>query len=177
MLLSLCAVAGFAAPPFRPRPQFAKPEDAIRYRQSAYVLMGNHMGRINNQLKADKPDVAADPAQRRHHRLRLATAGRGLHRRIGEGRHAADARQARSLHGPEGQGDRQGRCATEVVKLDDRLPRAATSRRSARSSARRRQELRQPATTTTATSERRAARCRGVPAGDCRAPASAGVSI
>lgn len=39
--------------------QFAKPEDAIRYRQSAYVLMGNHMGRINTQLKADKPDVAA----------------------------------------------------------------------------------------------------------------------
>ena len=39
--------------------QFSKPEDAIRYRQSAYVLMGNHMGRINAQLKSDKPDVAA----------------------------------------------------------------------------------------------------------------------
>jgi len=39
--------------------QFAKPEDGIRYRQSAYVLMGNHMGRINAQLKSDKPDVAA----------------------------------------------------------------------------------------------------------------------
>ena len=39
--------------------QFSKPEDAIRYRQSAYVLMGNHMGRIFNQLKSDKPDVAA----------------------------------------------------------------------------------------------------------------------
>ncbi len=39
--------------------QFSKPEDAIRYRQSAYVLMGNHMGRIFTQLKSDKPDVAA----------------------------------------------------------------------------------------------------------------------
>jgi cytochrome c556 len=38
---------------------FSKPDDAIRYRQSAYVLMGNHMGRINAQLKSDKPDVAA----------------------------------------------------------------------------------------------------------------------
>jgi cytochrome c556 len=39
--------------------QFSKPEDAIRYRQSAYVIMGNQMGRINAQLKSDKPDVAA----------------------------------------------------------------------------------------------------------------------
>jgi cytochrome c556 len=39
--------------------QFSKPEDAIRYRQSAYVLMGNHMGRIFAQLKSDKPDLAA----------------------------------------------------------------------------------------------------------------------
>ncbi len=58
VLLSLCAVVGFAAA-VPAHAQFAKPEDAIRYRQSAYVLMGNHMGRINNQLKADKPDVAA----------------------------------------------------------------------------------------------------------------------
>lgn len=39
--------------------QFAKPEDAVKYRQSALALIGNHMGRINAQLKADKPDVAA----------------------------------------------------------------------------------------------------------------------
>lgn len=38
--------------------QFAKPEDAIKYRQSGYVIMGNHMGRIAAQLRADKPDVA-----------------------------------------------------------------------------------------------------------------------
>ena len=57
-LLSLCAAAGcLAAVPAQA--QFAKPEDAIRYRQSAYVLMGNHMARINTQLRADKPDLAA----------------------------------------------------------------------------------------------------------------------
>ena len=39
--------------------QFSKPEDAIRYRQAGYVIMGNQMGRIFNQLKADKPDIAA----------------------------------------------------------------------------------------------------------------------
>ena len=37
--------------------QFAKPEDAVKYRQSAFTVMGNHMGRINGQLKADKPNV------------------------------------------------------------------------------------------------------------------------
>jgi cytochrome c556 len=56
-LLSL-SVAAAAAAAFPAHAQFAKPEDAIRYRQSAYVLMGNHMGRINAQLKSDKPDVA-----------------------------------------------------------------------------------------------------------------------
>jgi len=38
--------------------QFSKPEDAIRYRQSAYVIMGHQMGQIFTQLKADKPDIA-----------------------------------------------------------------------------------------------------------------------
>ncbi len=52
------AMAGLLALPAQAQ-NFAKPEDAIRYRQSAYVLMGNHMGRINGQLKADKPDLAA----------------------------------------------------------------------------------------------------------------------
>lgn len=59
VLLSLCAAAGFVAALPAQAQVFAKPEDAIRYRQSAYVLMGNHMGRINAQLKADKPDLAA----------------------------------------------------------------------------------------------------------------------
>jgi cytochrome c556 len=37
--------------------QFAKPEDAIRYRQSAYVIMGQQMSNIATQLKSDKPDL------------------------------------------------------------------------------------------------------------------------
>lgn len=37
--------------------QFAKPENAVKYRQSAMALMGNHAGRINGQLKSDKPNV------------------------------------------------------------------------------------------------------------------------
>lgn len=56
-LLSLSAAA-LAAVSVSAQAQFAKPEDAIRYRQSAYVIMGNQMGRIAAQLKSDKPDVA-----------------------------------------------------------------------------------------------------------------------
>ena len=56
-LLSL-SVAALAAVALPAQAQFAKPEDAIRYRQSGYVIMGNQMGRIAAQLKADKPDVA-----------------------------------------------------------------------------------------------------------------------
>ncbi len=39
--------------------QYAKPEDAVKFRQAAYTIMGNQMGRINAQLKSGKPDVAA----------------------------------------------------------------------------------------------------------------------
>lgn len=39
--------------------QFAKPEDAYKYRSSVMTLQGAHMGRINAQLKSDKPDMQA----------------------------------------------------------------------------------------------------------------------
>lgn len=50
------AAVTLAAPAFA---QFAKPEDAVKYRQSAMALMGNHMGRINAQLKSGSPNVQA----------------------------------------------------------------------------------------------------------------------
>jgi cytochrome c556 len=56
--LLVLSAAALAAVSVTAQAQFAKPEDAIRYRQSAYVIMGNQMGRIAAQLKADKPDVA-----------------------------------------------------------------------------------------------------------------------
>lgn len=37
--------------------QFAKPEDAVKYRQSAFALMGNHLGRIDGQLKSGSPNM------------------------------------------------------------------------------------------------------------------------
>jgi cytochrome c556 len=56
--LCLLAVAGGLATLGAPaHAQFNKPEDAIRYRQSALFLMGNHMGRINAQLKAATPNM------------------------------------------------------------------------------------------------------------------------
>ena len=33
--------------------QFAKPEDAVKYRQSAFALMGAHMGRLAGHLEFD----------------------------------------------------------------------------------------------------------------------------
>ena len=39
--------------------QFAKPEDAIKYRQSAFTMLGNHMGRLQPVLKGQ---VAFDAA-------------------------------------------------------------------------------------------------------------------
>jgi cytochrome c556 len=52
--LSVAAAAAFALPA---QAQFAKPEDAAKYRQSAFALMGAHMGRINGQLKSGSPDM------------------------------------------------------------------------------------------------------------------------
>ena len=37
--------------------QFAKPEAAVEYRQSAFTLIGNHMGRIKGQLDTGKPSL------------------------------------------------------------------------------------------------------------------------
>jgi cytochrome c556 len=39
--------------------QFAKPEDAVKYRQSALALIGNHAARINAQLKSGNPNLPA----------------------------------------------------------------------------------------------------------------------
>lgn len=39
--------------------QFAKPEDAAKYRQSVMFLQVTHAGRINAQLKSDKPNIQA----------------------------------------------------------------------------------------------------------------------
>jgi len=40
--------------------QFAKKEDAIKYRQSAFALMSAHMGRIGAVVKGEVPFNAAD---------------------------------------------------------------------------------------------------------------------
>jgi len=53
-LLSFAVLAAVCLPA---QAQFAKPEDAIRYRKSAYVIMNHQMGAIAAQLKADKPDL------------------------------------------------------------------------------------------------------------------------
>jgi cytochrome c556 len=37
--------------------QFAKPESAVEYRQSAFTLIANHMGRIKLQLDNLKPNM------------------------------------------------------------------------------------------------------------------------
>ena len=46
--------------------QFAKPEDAVKYRQSVFSVMGSHFGRIGAMVKGKVPfdaKVAADSAE------------------------------------------------------------------------------------------------------------------
>jgi cytochrome c556 len=63
----ILAVAAFAAAltPFAASAQFAKPEDAIKYRQSSFSLLGAHFGRIGAMVNGRIPydaKVAADNA-------------------------------------------------------------------------------------------------------------------
>jgi cytochrome c556 len=51
LLIGLLAVAPAPA-------QFARPELAVKYRQSVMFLMGNHLQRIKAELEVSKPDLA-----------------------------------------------------------------------------------------------------------------------
>ena len=37
--------------------QYAKPEDAVKYRKAAFTVMNSHMGRISSQLKSPTPNM------------------------------------------------------------------------------------------------------------------------
>ncbi len=37
--------------------QYAKPEDAVKYRKAAFTVMNSHMGRIFRQLKSPNPNM------------------------------------------------------------------------------------------------------------------------
>jgi cytochrome c556 len=52
--LIVAAAVLFAAPSHA---QFAKPEDAYKYRAAVMTLQGAHMGRINAQLKSGSPNM------------------------------------------------------------------------------------------------------------------------
>ncbi|KRB88528.1 MULTISPECIES: c-type cytochrome [Oxalobacteraceae] len=58
--LASIALTTLIAVPFSAQAQFAKPEDAVKYRQSAFSLMGTHTGRVGAVVKGEKPyDKAA----------------------------------------------------------------------------------------------------------------------
>ncbi|MGH8807763.1 MAG: c-type cytochrome [Noviherbaspirillum sp.] len=58
--LASLALTALLAVPFSAQAQFAKVEDAIKYRQSAFSVMGTHMGRVAAVVKGEKPyDKAA----------------------------------------------------------------------------------------------------------------------
>jgi cytochrome c556 len=56
--LALCSVLACLMP-LSAHAQFAKPEDAIKYRQSAFTVMGTHFGRIGAVVRGDVPFNAA----------------------------------------------------------------------------------------------------------------------
>ncbi|HZW23026.1 cytochrome c [Noviherbaspirillum sp.] len=54
------ALTAMIALPFSAQAQFAKVEDAVKYRQSALSVMGTHMGRVGAVVKGERPyDKAA----------------------------------------------------------------------------------------------------------------------
>lgn len=61
---AVIAAAVLAAAPVRA--QFAKAEDAVKYRKAVYTLMANHMGRLAAMAKGERPfDAAAAQASAR----------------------------------------------------------------------------------------------------------------
>jgi cytochrome c556 len=61
LLAALAAVGAMAALPAAA--QFQKPEDAIKYRQSAFTVMGNHVGRIGAMAAGRAPFDAKAAAE------------------------------------------------------------------------------------------------------------------
>lgn len=61
MLLAVAAVIGLASA-LPASAQFQKPEDAVKYRQSAMFVMGNHMGRLGAMVQGRVPFDAAQAA-------------------------------------------------------------------------------------------------------------------
>ncbi len=74
------AVALAALSPLAAQAQFAKPEDAIKYRQSAFTVMGSHFGRLGAMANGRVPfdaKVATDNANLVSTLARLPGAGFG----------------------------------------------------------------------------------------------------
>ena len=61
LLATVAAVGAMAALPAAA--QFQKPEDAIKYRQSAFTVMGNHVGRIGAMAAGRAPFDAKAAAE------------------------------------------------------------------------------------------------------------------
>ncbi len=61
LLATVAAIGAMAALPAAA--QFQKPEDAIKYRQSAFTVMGNHVGRIGAMASGRAPFDAKAAAE------------------------------------------------------------------------------------------------------------------
>ncbi len=53
-LFASISLTALIAIPFSAHAQFAKVEDAVKYRQSAFSVMGTHMGRVGAVVKGEK---------------------------------------------------------------------------------------------------------------------------
>ncbi len=71
LLATVAAVGAMAALPAAA--QFQKPEDAIKYRQSAFTVMGNHVGRIGAMASGRAPFDAKAAAESAHIVATLST--------------------------------------------------------------------------------------------------------
>ena len=77
-LLMVAAAVGGVASALPAAAQFAKPEDAIKYRRSAFAVMGTHFGRVaamaNGRIPFDAK-LAADNAEIAAYMSKLPYAG------------------------------------------------------------------------------------------------------
>ena len=149
--LPCCALAPRIVTAMPASAQFAKPEDAVKYRQARFTVMGFHVGRVGAMVNDKAPfdaKIAAESAANIEYLSKLPFDRLRREHRVGQGR---DQRQAQDLAAerqvPLRPAEDAGRCRQAQCGGQERRPRPDQGRlrRAGPAAAR-------PATTTSARS-------------------------
>ncbi|MEK9775916.1 MAG: cytochrome c [Quisquiliibacterium sp.] len=105
--------------PLSAKAQFAKLEDAVKYRQSAFALMGNHLGRLAAMAKGT---VAFDAAAARQSALLIQVVSKLPWEGFVPG---SDGGNAKLKADPWKQADEFAEFKSKMLEEADKLPAAA----------------------------------------------------